>query len=326
MLNTTPLYIKVLYGIWVILVIAVYLIFGAIKSDEQQTKKLEEEELFGFQLGCASCYKGWSREDKISLESSIGPSKLTKDLINETNFVQIRKKSVDVLEMTVNTQLSNENGTNKNIPRRKISNVHFGPVAIAANLTPMAPDTPQINATNFGFGEKNTYVEDVDTDEDSNSEEKEDESESEDERKSNNDIRDSLCSLSSIPSNGGSLRITRHSSRAHTKVSEIFQRSNSFRKPNHINAPSITVRSESPLQSSIRSSPGEIEKRDSPSDEEGGFPRVCPLHTSGSINSGPLHQRRMRKNAINLQAPDIEKEMLLPRTRSLSRSPSFTRK
>lgn len=322
-LNDTPVYIKILYGIWVVTVIVIYVLFKAFKNKKDVDINGNEEN-----EGITHWYRK-SRSDRISLspQSSFGPSKLSKEVINKTSFIQIRKKSVDVLEspFDINIPLNNR--------QRKMSNVRFGPV-VAEQLSPV-PDTPNnIGVGNFGFGEKSKYTDESDDSndkgEEAGEEEESDNSLKKDEETEKNG--QSKVSIGSLGSNEGSLRITRHSSRAHTKASEIFQRSNSFSKPNHL-APTISIDSESPLlqSPSVESTPvAEGVKDLSPSDEENELPKRCPFPRSANSDSMlPIHQRRQRRKAMEMQVPigdRLSTGRTTPISRSPSRSPSFSRK
>ena len=336
-LGETPLYILVLYGIWVVIAITVYIISGTII-----TKREEENDETSWN----------SKAQSISLTplTGLGPSKLSKEVIQEKNFIQIRKKSIDVLAESP----YNVNVIPANSRQRKMSNVHFGPV-VAEELSPVLPNTPKnVSNSNFGFGEKSKYTDESDDSNDKGEEETSEEdtasvnssgnssvnSRDSSSGRGNSDAKEvnkSIESLASIPSNGGSVRITRHSSRAHTKASEIFQRSNSFSRPNHL-TPSISINSESPLLTSPtieqhpRSSPVHVEMNTINSDEEEEEPAVpkhCPFNRSANSDSViPLQQRRQRRTGLEMEIPKPD-NLSIGRptpTRSPSRSPSFTRK
>ncbi len=323
-LGDTPLYIKILYGIWVLIAITIYVISGALTNKE------------------ADDVKDW--KDSISLTppvitTTLGPSKLSKELINERSFIQIRKKSIDILASE--TPFVTPFVTPANSSRqRKMSNVHFGPV-LAEQLSPVLPDTPVTitGTSNFGFGEKNKYTDESDDSNDKG----DDETASEGgETTTSNDssnhsitvkqnINKSIESIASLPSNGGSVRITRHSSRAHTKASEIFQRSNSFSRPNHL-APSISINSETPLLLTSPTSPEQqplstkMDNTINSDDEEQPPPKQCPFTRSAHSDSVlPLRQRR---TGLEMQIPKPDNLSIGRPTpsRSPSRSPSFTRK
>ena len=308
------------------------------------------------------------RKDEVTLtrRDSLPPSKLTRDPFEKEKFVTVRKKSVDMLEM----KLKPNAGGGGSMPQRKISNVHFGPVAIAAQLTPPVPYTPQDNSTQFGFNNQlaNHYNEEKE-DLSSSSEEdgSSDDSCSVDGESPEVDVRgrkegkcDSQFSLNSIASSGGSLRITRHSERAHKRVNEIFpleqQHSQNGPQPPVIVTPSPLLQSSSSTTKNStdfnEGSPNkEAPRKDSTSDEEekqrkevspDNFPRRCPMSRSGfSDSSLPApNQRRTRKNAYTAAPTDIEDRLKLPEEtppqqqeprrpglqRGLSRNASFRRK
>lgn len=383
MLSETPLYVKILYGIWVIVVLIVYVVFGGIAAARQQDK-----DDFGLPNENGDAY--WkSKAGRISLSpalssNSFGPSKLSKEVINEKSFIQIRKKSVDVLETPFSTGARNSSPHSSG-RQRKISNVHFGPV-VAEQFSPVAPNTPNntISNSNFGFGEKAKYTDESD---DSNDKEEEidgavgteeglqdnveqeiqaveggDSSDSDtqlpEEEKvcfSNDDDGDIRKSLDSLASLNGSVRITRHSTRAHTKASEIFQRSNSFSRPNHL-TPSISISSEThlltspPIERSLSFSPQRptplsppaIRTDNSDSQENQAPVARCPFRRSPMSDSAlPLHERRQRRTGLEMQLPKADNlsigkpdNLSIGRTtptrntpaRSPSRSPSFSRK
>ena len=318
------------------------------------------------------------RKDQVTLtrRDSLPPSKLTRDPFEKEKFVMVRKKSVDMLEVKVN---QNKPSRGSGMPQRKTSNVHFGPVAIAAQLTPPVPYTPQDNSTHFGFNNQlaNHYNEgNEDGTTGSSSSSSDSDGESSDESCSidgessppNVEVKeartegkcDSQFSLNSIASSGGSIRITRHSDRAHTKVSEIFPQgqtmSNSQQQP-----PPVIIAPSPLLQSSKKISTDSnddapsfnVSSKDATSDEEekqrkevspDDFPRRCPMSQSGfSDSSLPApHQRRMRKNAYTAALGDIEDRLKVPQEmpeqqqelsprrpmlqRGLSRNASFRRK
>ena len=293
-----------------------------------------------------------TKADRIALsppaaaaaETTFGPSKLSKEVINEKSFIQIRKKSVDILESPFSTNVVPANSR-----QRKISNVHFGPV-VAEQLSPVPATPNNISASNFGFGEKSKYTdesddsndkgeetaeeeeEEVGSSNDSGEVEGEVETEEEVEKKAIDDIRKSLESISSLPSNGGSVRITRHSSRAYTKASEIFQRSNSCSRPTRL-TPSISINSECPLLTSPTSeyprfSPTmETPTRTNSDDDE--QPKRPLLRSPNSDSVLPLHQRRQRRTGLEMQVPKADNLSIGGRVtpiRSPSRSPSFSRK
>lgn len=378
-LTETPLYIKILYGIWVVIILVVYVVFGGILAAKQDDNKDERE--FGLANENGGYWK--SQGGRISLSppssESFGPSKLSKEVINEKSFIQIRKKSVDMLETPFNTA---RNTSPRNSGRqRKISNVHFGPV-VAEQFSPVVPNTPNntISNTNFGFGDKKKYTDESDDSNDKeeeidgDQEETEDEDHEEEEEEeyneqevrvegsandhdsqndekvcftnddNNEETRKSVDSLASLPSMNGSIRITRHSTRAHTKASEIFQRSSSFSRPNHI-TPSISVSSETPLVTSppigrsLSFSPqcpttpvihacGVASSKDDDDNQDNETPR-CPFRRSPlSDSSLPLHERRQRRTGLEMQLPKPD-NLSIGRTtpaRSPSRSPSFSRK
>ena len=303
------------------------------------------------------------RKDEVTLtrRDSLPPSKLTRDPFEKEKFVTVRKKSVDMLEMKLKP------GGGGNMPQRKTSNVHFGPIAIAAQLTPPAPYTPQDNSTQFGFNNQlaNHYNEAKDdlSSRSSEDEESSDDSCSVDGESPEVDIKgrkegkcDSQFSLNSIASSGGSLRITRHSERAHRRVNEIFPLEQQQSGPPVIVTPSPLLQSSS---STTKNSTGfnedspnkEAPRKDSTSDEEekqrkevspDNFPRRCPMSRSGFSDSSlpPPGQRRTRKNAYTAAPADIEDRLKLPDEappqqqeprrpglqRGLSRNASFRRK
>lgn len=255
---------------------------------------------------------------QLTRQDSLPPSKLSQDpFTGRGKFVQIRKKSVDVLEMRT---------------QRKISNVHFGPVAIAA-LTP-APYTPQDdNATEFKFNNQlpsNHYEDEKpynSCSENSNSDGSSDES-SVDGAVLVEKARgksDSQFSLNSFASNGGSVRITRHSDRARRKVDELFPPSNSLSSSRRV-TPSPLIFSQD-KEDNEETEEEKQKKEVSPED----FPKGCPFHQSDST---PLQQRRMRKNAFTpvcdeddlLQLQEQQPEVRKPLQRGLSRNASFRRK
>ena len=341
LLDETPLYVKILYGVWLVVVVAVFVMCtrdGDKQDEYEMTKGVHWK----------------SKEDRISLSppAAFGPSKLSKEIINERSFVQIRKKSIDVLESPFDANLPANSSR-----QRKISNVRFGPIVATEQLSPVPPTPKSISDTNFGFGEKSKY-----TDESDDSNDKGDDiadggesssCSSSDSCSSDSDssrshspevppsavvkkasINKSLESISSLPSNGGSVRITRHSSRAHTKASEVFQRSNSVSRPNHL-APSISINSESPLLMSPpseypRLSPKAVTPMSITSDDDQLQPNKCPFTRSAHSDSVlPLHQRRQRRTGLEMQVPKPADSLSVGRvtpTRSPSRSPSFSRK
>ena len=340
LLDKTPLYVKILYGIWLVIIVAVFIISGAVTRNNDKQDEYE--------MNNGVHWK--SKEDRISLSppSTFGPSKLSKEIINERSFVQIRKKSIDVLESPFDTNIPPNSSR-----QRKISNVRFGEIVAEQQLSPIPPTPNNISDTNFGFGEKSKYTDESDdsndkgednTDGGENSSGSSSDSCSSDSSRSPSpdeppsaavkkmSINKSLESISSLPSNGGSVRITRHSSRAHTKASEVFQRSNSVSRPTHL-APSISINSESPLITSPPTEyPSSSPKAVTPtSDDDQLQPKKCPFTRSAHSDSVlPLHQRRQRRTGLEMQVPKPAADNLsigrVTPARSPSRSPSFSRK
>ena len=286
----------------------------------------------------------------LTRQDSLGPMKLSKDLLSEGKYIQARKKSVDVLEMT-----NRENLERNNVPQRKISNVHFGPVAVATNLTPLGPMTPDIIVSpgaQFGFNNTTSPPEYCSDSESSKSSETSSD-ENDDDQNSDLDQNEPDKGIQFLPArkrreSQDSLRITRHSDRAHLKLSEVYQRSNSFTQD-----PSPLLISTNKENADI---PEEEEKQskevspDTPPDES--FPKECPFHRSQFSHSSlpsritsqtSLQQRRMRKNALpnqpvtdQLELPRVDQlelprvdQLELPRNpsqRSISRNSSFRRR
>lgn len=300
-LSDTPVYIKVIYGVWLLICIVFFVISGSVGKQDVY----DDDEAVSVMVTCCRY-----RADKVTLnrEDPIRLSKLSKDVLSEGKYIQARKKSVDMLEMAVEPV--------KTVPQRKISNVHFGPIDIAANLTPDIV-SPQ-SSNQFGFTNRLSSDELSDNSE-SEQEESNDEVDADTNDKKN--VRDSQFSINSIPSDGGSLRITRHSDRAHTKVTDVFARSNS------------TSQHPSPLMTSQHvkvddNNDSDNEKHKKEGSSSGEDMSKCPFHRSANSDSDlPLQQRRMRKNA--LAVPENQPPMTLPGQqkiqRQISRNSSFRR-
>ena len=300
-LSDTPVYIKVIYGVWVFVCIVFFVISGSVTKQDVY----DDDEALSVMVTCCRY-----RADKVTLnrQDPVRLSKLSKDVLSEGKYIQARKKSVDMLEMAVEPV--------KTFPQRKVSNVHFGPVDIAANLTPNIV-TPQ-SSNQFGFNNR-LSSEDLSDDSESDQEQSTDEVDAEINDKKN--VRDSQFSLNSVPSDGGSLRITRHSDRAHTKVTDLFPRTNSISQN-----PSPLMTSQHIKLDDNNDDDDEKHKKEGSSSSED--VTKCPFHRSGNSDSDlPLQQRRMRKNAFaSSQNPP---PMTLPGQqkiqRQISRNSSFRR-
>lgn len=345
-LSGIPSFVGIIYGAYVVFAVIIYVSVGAFKSNQRhQMNSFEDEEIKeGSKI--VSCFSRRHTSDVISLRQGIDavpPTKLSKDILSQGKYVQIRKKSMDMLDMEVKPQPDNS----KSLARRKISNVHFGPV----DINPQTPDTPAENESCFGFTPPPQKQEGScplnNQSEESDRENSNDRCSSDSPVNTNTDLEQSDTensnplhfSIESIPSQGGSLRITRHSSRAHTKVTEIFQRSNSMNNPNRI-PPTITTTPAqteiSPLIHSVSkppdSPPSNQEKKDLSPDpslndtlSQVSDSLTCPVHPMPPRRS-PIHQRRTRKNAIGLEAPDTNDLLTSPnRPRRITRSPSINR-
>lgn len=353
---------------WVAIAVLVFVVTGVFKKQEKkQGNSLKERE-----AGCQNCspYRS-ATSDTIPLSNvNSSPSKLSKGVISENKFVQIRKTSMDmtmdikpVATIQVPEALQEEEEKEEVAkPRRKISNVHFA-LTMAGQNTPPVPHTPPIEhkaSPQFAFANRVSLDHTVDQD-DSYSDEEDssgsqmgesvDGSEPPETPKTpatplsvDQDVR---CSVDSMASTG-SIRITRHSNRAHTKATEIFQRSNSIRASKNkiplVNTPSpLTQHSVShppntppPTQRQESVSSRESSSSD-PEDAEDSIKKWpdtsagCPIHQTNDIS--PLLQRRTRKTAIVLDQPD-QSALLLPPPgpratdifrRSPSRSPTRKR-
>lgn len=301
-LSDTPVYIKVIYGVWVLICIVVFVISGSVTKQDVYD---DDDEALSVMVTC--CHY---RADKVTLnrQDPVRLSKLSKDVLSEGKYIQARKKSVDMLEMAVEPV--------KTLPQRKISNVHFGPVDIAANLTPNIV-TPQ-SANQFGFTNR-LSSEELSDDSESDQEQSTDEVDAEINDKKN--VRDSQFSINSIPSDGGSIRITRHSDRAHTKVTDLFLRSNSISQ----NPSPLMTSQHVKVDDNNEGDNEKHKKEDSSSSED---MTKCPFHRSGNSDSDlPLQQRRMRKNAF--ASTENPPPMTLPGQqkikRQISRNSSFCR-
>ena len=317
-----------------------------------------------------------STADRITLGKVLSsPSKLNKGVISESRFVQIRKKSVDMIDMPefkpvtlqVPSALKEEEAEEEerkekeeeSKPRRKISNVHFA-LTMAGQCTPPVPHTPPVehkSESKFAFSNRESLDHSVNQDSDSYSE-REDSSEEDSVNGSGApetpltpvtpftleqaNMRTSVDSVTSQ----GSIRITRHSNRAHTKATEIFQRSNSMRATHGHNIP--LVNTPSPLtQHSVSHqphTPPPVKRQESvssrtssscePEDEEESIQKWpdtstgCPIHQN---HTPSLQQRRTRKTAIGLEQPEPNSLLLPPPKssdifrRSPSRSPTRKR-
>lgn len=336
MLPGTPSYVLAIYGLWTILLIVIFVVTKKRRPVRGDVN--DEESVLAF------CCHYKADEMQLTRRDSLPPSKLSHDPFAGGNFVQVRKKSVDMLEMK--TQVGN------GAPQRKISNVHFGPVAVAAQLTPV-PQTPMDNSTKFGFANQlnSHYGNDSNTGNDNQSQDSESETESESESESSIDgevtinidkssNNDSRFSLNSIASSGGSVRITRHSERARIKVDELFPPNNS-RGSSRMTSPLVL--------SQTKSDQSDEEKQRKEMSPEN-YPQSCPFsgQPAGSTYV-PLQQRRMRKNAFTAALCDEDERLKLqeeqekepqeirqpspqtlpvrrPLQRGLSRNASFRRK
>ena len=315
-----------MYGVWVLVAVALFAVLGSVKRfNHRDNNSVQDEDL----TNCWGFGKRRSTSDGEPDSHSIGPSKLTKEILSDNNYVTARKKSVDVLELRLDEpqKVEPQKAAPPPARQRKVSNVHFGPVAMA-QLPPEAPATP-IQDTSFGFSDRESS-DDCSSDLD----EREDNIPEEDEEEESDDglmmvqsdadllptvvIRDSTCSLDSIPSNGGSVRITRHSKRADSKLSEIFerQRSSSIHSNQYTPSP---VKEQRSLGDAVGIKP-------SPPDS---LPLKCPFSRDNSSSSSlPLHMRRTRKNAHVMNEPPMDQPpngdlLILPGRRSpVLRSPS----
>ena len=353
-LSGIPSYIGIIYGVYVVIAVFVYVSIGAFRNGQhyQMEDRPAKENRNGVKF--TSCFSSSKHTtEMISLRqdpNTSHPMKLSRDILSEEKYVQIRKKSMDMLDMEVKPLPDNSKGI---VARRKISNVHFGPVA----FNPQTPDTPEQDESYFNYtpppqsadesSPYNNQSEESDRDTtdccdslDSPTNPNTTDQEQSDTENTTNPVRFSVGSLPSSPngSPGGSLRITRHSSRAHTKVTEIFQRSNSMCNPNRI-PPTITttpVQTEvSPLIHSV-SKPlgcplGGQEKQElspEPSVNETmsqmSDSLMCPVRPVTPVKS-PIYERR-RKQVIGLEPPNTNDLIVSPtRQRRILRSPSVNR-
>lgn len=380
LLPGSPYYIKIIYGVWVALAVFIYVVVGAYKRQEKKNPSYSKE----LEADCHNCspYRN-ATSDIISLNRiNSSPSKLSKGVISDSKFIQLRKTSVDMsmdvkpmatLQVPVCVEEENEDCKEESQkqeeqpkPRRKLSNVHFA-LTMAAQQTPPVPHTPPVEhkgLPKFAFTNRTSLDHTVDQDDKYVSTDEEssyDSSVGSDAVDTPNtpitpatpfsvenfNVRSSVDSITSQ----GSIRITRHSGRAHTKADEIFQRSASIRASNKripiVNTPSPLAqhsvsqpRSPPPPQrqeshSSSRASSSDPEDTENSIKQWPDSSTGCPLHqtnaTAATTATSPLHQRRMRKMAIGLEQPD-QNALLLPPPkptdifrRSPSRSPTRKR-
>ena len=379
LLPGSPYYVKIIYGVWVAIAVFIYVVVGAYKRQEKKNPSYSKE----VEADCQNCspYRN-ATSDVIALNRiNSSPSKLSKGVISDSKFVQLRKTSVDMsmdvkpmatLQVPVCVEEENEDSAEDEIqeipkPRRKISNVHFA-LTMAAQQTPPAPHTPPVEhkvLPKFAFTNRTSLDHSIDNDDkyvSSDEESSYDSSAGSDAVDTPNtpitpitpatpfsvenfNVRSSVDSITSH----GSIRITRHSGRAHTKADEIFQRSASIRASSKripiVNTPSPLAqhsvsqpRSPPPPQrqeshSSSRASSSDPEDTENSIKQWSDSSNGCPLHQTDAATTGtsPLHQRRMRKMAIGLEQPD-QSALLLPPPkptdifrRSPSRSPTRKR-
>ena len=357
---------------WVTIAVFIYVVVGAYKRQEKKNPSYSKE----LEADCHNCspYRN-ATSDVIALNRvNSSPSKLSKGVISDSKFVQLRKTSVDmsmdVKPMTslqvpacVEEEEEEEKPEEQPKPRRKLSNVHFA-LTMAAQQTPPVPHTPPVEhkgLPTFAFTNRTSLDHTIDQEDkyvSSDEESSYDSSTGSDAVDTPNtpitpatpfsvenfNIRSSVDSITSQ----GSIRITRHSGRAHTKADEIFQRGSSMRASNKkipiVNTPSPLAqhsvsqprphsppppqRQESHSSSRASSSEPEDSIKQWPDASTG-----CPFHqpNATTTDTSPLQQRRMRKMAIGLEQPD-QTALLLPPPkptdifrRSPSRSPTRKR-
>lgn len=370
-LPETPNYVVIIYGVWVAIAILIYVLAGAYKRQENRSVSFRKE---FEEAGCQNCSPYRTTSDAIALNRIDGsPSKLSKGVISDSKFVRIRKTSMDILaEVKPSPNLQVPESVKENEekeaeeeeepkPRtRKVSNVHFA-LTMAAQHTPPVPHTPPVeHKTSPMFAFTNRVSLDHTIDREGSSSEEEDSCDSHGSI-AGSDVPDTpvtpatpfsvekfniRSSVDSITSQG-SIRITRHSNRAHTKADEVFQRSSSMRVPKKIpivNTPSPLAvthqaphtpppaqRQESNTSRASSSEPEDMDNSIKPWPESS---NRCPLHQNNAVPASdvsPLQQRRMRKTAIGLEQPD-QTALLLPPPkttdifrRSPSRSPTRKR-
>ena len=348
-LSGIPSFIGIIYGVYVGFAVFIYVSTGAVRIGQHHQMEDDHAKENGSGIKLTSCFSSKHTTEMVSLrrqDSNMSPpTKLSKDILSQEKYIQIRKKSMDMLDMEVKPQPDNSKGF---VARRKMSNVHFGPVA----FNPLTPDNPGVDESYFNYSSPPQSAEESPS---FNNQSEESDRETTDcgeslespthpnmdldqsDAENSNPVR---FSVGSIPSQGGSLRITRHSTRAHTKVSEIFQRSNSVCNPNRI-PPTITttpVETEvSPLIHSVSkpldSPPSDQEKKDFSPDpslndttSQLSESLTCPARPSTlTTRRSPIHERR-RKQVIGLEAPNTNDLIVSPtRQRRIIRSPSVNR-
>jgi PAS domain-containing protein len=322
-----PYYVTIVYGMWVALIVIIYVMSGLIKKDSVKTNEDEESIL-------TTCCRYRSDQIDLSRRDSPGPTKLSKDLVSHEKFILARKKSIDMVEMT--EVLPEKNNVP---PQRKKSNVQFGPVA-ASLISPPPPDTPQsnnlsqTNVNQFGFVDKYSSS-DYSSSDDSESDNNQSDNGNDDEIKTDQPKGPFAFLMNKErlrKESQASLRITRHSDRAHTKLADVFQRSNSI-----VHDPLKP----SPLAQSLERDKCVIHINDKEEEEEKQTKEAspitppeekpsggCPFHNTEETNL-PLQQRRMRRHGIMPEQPQTEQLELpddKPIQRSVSINSSFRRK